>query len=90
MDKFKTFIQDAKVDGLQYSSMHYTWMNQSPENLIMQKLDRVLVNEKWSLNFPLPEARFLPLLVYGTILPWWLKLAMIKTSRNHLNSLICG
>ena len=49
MDKFKTFIQDAKVDGLQYSSMHYTWMNQCPENLIMQKLDRVLVNEKWSL-----------------------------------------
>jgi endonuclease/exonuclease/phosphatase family metal-dependent hydrolase len=26
----------------------------------MRKLDRVLVNEKWNLNFPLSEARFLP------------------------------
>jgi hypothetical protein len=26
----------------------------------MRKLDRVLVNEKWNLNFPLLEARFLP------------------------------
>jgi hypothetical protein len=26
----------------------------------MWKLDRVLVNEKWNLNFPLSEARFLP------------------------------
>ena len=38
--------------------MHYTWSNQCHENLIMQKLDRVLVNEKWNLNFPLSEARF--------------------------------
>jgi hypothetical protein len=60
MDRFKTCIQDAKVDDLQYSSMHYTWMNQCPENLIMRKLDRVLVNEKLSLNFPFLEARFLP------------------------------
>ena len=49
-----------KVDDLRYSGMHYTWSNQCPENLIMRKLDRVLVNEKWNLNFPLPEARFLP------------------------------
>jgi hypothetical protein len=40
--------------------MHYTWTNHYPENLIMRKLDRVLVNEKWNLNFPLSEARFLP------------------------------
>ena len=26
----------------------------------MRKLDRVLVNEKWNLHFPLSEARFLP------------------------------
>ena len=26
----------------------------------MRKLDRVLVNEKWNLNFPLSEARFFP------------------------------
>jgi len=26
----------------------------------MRKLDRVLVNEKWNLNFPLSKARFLP------------------------------
>jgi hypothetical protein len=58
MDRFKTCFQDAKLDDLRYSGMYYTWMNQCPENLIMQKLDRVLVNEKWSLNFPLLEARF--------------------------------
>ena len=26
----------------------------------MRKLDRVLVNEKWNLTFPLSEAKFLP------------------------------
>jgi hypothetical protein len=28
--------------------------------LIMRKLDRVLMNEKWNLTFPLSKARFLP------------------------------
>ena len=60
MDRLDTCIREAKVDDLRYSGMHYTWSNQSPENLIMRKLDRVLVNEKWNLNFPLSEARFLP------------------------------
>ncbi|KAI9397521.1 hypothetical protein POPTR_003G047001v4, partial [Populus trichocarpa] len=60
MDRLDTCIREAKVDDLQYSGMHYTWSNQCPENLIMRKLDRVLVNEKWNLNFPLSEARFLP------------------------------
>jgi hypothetical protein len=59
MDRFKTCIKDAKVNDLWYSGMHYTWMSHCPENLNMWKLDRVLVNEKWSLNFPLLEARFL-------------------------------
>ncbi|KAL9391725.1 hypothetical protein Peur_015645 [Populus x canadensis] len=60
MDRLDTCIREAKVDDLRYSGMHYTWSNQCPENLIMRKLDRVLVNEKWNLNFPLSEARFLP------------------------------
>jgi len=60
IDIFKTCIQEVKVDGLRYSSMHYTQTNQCPENLIMRKLDIVLVNEKWSLNFPLSEARLFP------------------------------
>jgi hypothetical protein len=60
MDRLETCIQGAKVDDLRYSGMHYTWSNQCPENLIMQKLDKVLVNEKWNLNFPLLEARFFP------------------------------
>jgi endonuclease/exonuclease/phosphatase family metal-dependent hydrolase len=55
-----TCIREAKVDDLRYSGMHYTWLNQCPENLIMWKLDRVLVNEKLNLNFPLSKARFLP------------------------------
>jgi len=49
----------SEVDDLRYSGTHYTWTNQCPENLIMQKLDRVLVNEKWNLTFPLSKARFL-------------------------------
>ena len=60
MDRLETCIREAKVDDLRYSGMHYTWTNQCPENLIMRKLDRVLVNEKWNLTFPLSEARFLP------------------------------
>jgi len=63
MDRLDTCIREARVDVLRYSGMHYTWTNQCPENLIMRrKLDRVLVNEKWNLTFPLSEARFLP---------WW-------------------
>jgi hypothetical protein len=46
MDILDTCIREAKVDDLPYSGMHYTWSNQCPENLIMRKLDRVLVNEK--------------------------------------------
>ena len=60
MDRLETCIRDAKVDDLRYSGMHYTWTNQCIENLIMRKLDRVLVNEKWNLHFPLLEVRFLP------------------------------
>jgi len=60
MDRLDTCIREAKLDDLRYVGMHYTWSNQCPENLIMRKLDRVLVNEKWNLNFPLSEARFLP------------------------------
>jgi len=60
MDRLDTCIREAKVDDLRYSGMHYTWSNQCPENLIMRKLDRVLFNEKWNMNFPLSEARFLP------------------------------
>jgi len=60
MDRLETCIREAKVDDLRYSGMHYTWTNQCPENLIMRKLDRVLVNEKWNLTFPLSEASFLP------------------------------
>jgi hypothetical protein len=60
MDRLETCIREAKVDDLRYSFMHYTWSNQCLENLIMRKLDRVLVNKKWDLNFPLSEDRFLP------------------------------
>jgi len=60
MDRLDTCIREAKVDDLRYLGMHYTWSNQCPENLIMRKLDRVLFNEKWNMNFPLSEARFLP------------------------------
>jgi len=60
MDRFKTCIQEAKMDDLWYSGMYYTWMNQCLENLIMRKLDIMLVFKKWSLNFPLSEARFFP------------------------------
>ena len=60
MDRLETCIREAKVDDLRYSGMRYTWTNQCIENLIMRKLDRVLVNEKWNMHFPLSEARFLP------------------------------
>jgi len=61
MDRLETYIREVKVDDLRYSGMHYTLTNQYLENLIMRKLDRVLVvNEKWNMNFPLSEARFLP------------------------------
>jgi hypothetical protein len=60
MNILDTCIRKAKVDDLQYLGMHYNWSNQCPKNLIMRKLDRVLVNEKWNMNFPLSEARFLP------------------------------
>jgi hypothetical protein len=61
MDRLDTCIREAKVDDLWYSGMHYTWLNQCPENLIMRKLDRVLVIKKWNMNFPLSETRFFPL-----------------------------
>jgi len=79
VDKLETCIREAKVDDLWYSGMHYTWTNQCLENLIMRKLDRVLVNEKWNLTFPLSETRFLPFGMSDH------SLMVVKVARNDKN-----
>jgi hypothetical protein len=56
----------------------------------MRKLDRVLVNEKWNLKFPLLEARFLPSGMSDHS-PMVVKvIGNDQNIKNHSDSSICG
>jgi endonuclease/exonuclease/phosphatase family metal-dependent hydrolase len=43
-------IRLAKMEDLKFMGWLYTWSNRRPENPILRKLDRVLVNETWMIR----------------------------------------
>jgi len=44
------YIRLAKMEDLNFMAWLYTWSNRRPENPILRKLDRVLVNETWMIR----------------------------------------
>ncbi|KAF8041857.1 hypothetical protein BT93_A0449 [Corymbia citriodora subsp. variegata] len=59
-DEFNECICQAELDDLQYVGMRYTWSTSSGTQRKQRKIDRVLVNSKWSLEHSYSEAVFLP------------------------------
>lgn len=58
--KMQNFMQQRGIVDLGASGTQYTWTNNSPGNLILRKLDRVLANVKWRLTFPEAIVKNLP------------------------------
>lgn len=42
----------AEIQDLSFRGVSFTWINNRPPGLISKKLDRILVNDKWMLEFP--------------------------------------
>lgn len=50
MDDLDECIRLAEMEDLKFMGWLYTWSNRRPENPILRKLDRVLVNETWMIG----------------------------------------
>ncbi|KAF7849562.1 hypothetical protein BT93_L0631 [Corymbia citriodora subsp. variegata] len=59
-DEFKECLFQAELDDLHYTGFRFTWSSYSGENRKQWKIDRVLVNNKWSSEYSYSEASFLP------------------------------
>jgi len=52
-------LHQAELEDLRYVGLRFTWSTSSGANRKMRKIDRVLVNNLWSLHFSYSEANFL-------------------------------
>ncbi|XP_026378739.1 uncharacterized protein LOC113273195 [Papaver somniferum] len=58
---FNNFIQQNHLIDLGYKGPAYTWTNgRCMDNLIRQRLDRVLVNPEWCISFSFVVVIYLP------------------------------
>ncbi|CAA0382872.1 unnamed protein product [Arabidopsis thaliana] len=60
MIDFHNCIVDNDLSELSSRGVFFTWSNGRPEDPILRKLDRVLVNEDWLVSFPASFAVFDP------------------------------
>ncbi|KAK3229982.1 hypothetical protein Dsin_001863 [Dipteronia sinensis] len=60
MEEFNDCLQSLELDDLRFSGFLHTWCNKRSNGCISKKLDRVLVNNDWLVNFENFEAIFLP------------------------------
>ena len=51
MRKFKEFVDNCELKEVYMHGWRFTWTNER-EQLVMTKIDRVLVSLDWELNFP--------------------------------------
>ena len=58
IEDFNSCISNSEVFDLANRGCHYTWSNKSVSNPKARKLDRALVNESWSNQFPDSYAYF--------------------------------
>ncbi|KAF8038207.1 hypothetical protein BT93_B0919 [Corymbia citriodora subsp. variegata] len=59
-DELNDCIFQAELDDLRYVGFRFTWSSYSGIHRKQRKIDRVLVNNQWSLQFSYSEAIFLP------------------------------
>ncbi|XP_013595187.1 PREDICTED: uncharacterized protein LOC106303476 [Brassica oleracea var. oleracea] len=60
MEEFRTFLDSNDLTDLNCRGTFYTWNNSRPEDPILRKLDRALVNPVWLHQFPESLAIFDP------------------------------
>ncbi|XP_039161739.1 uncharacterized protein LOC104455464 [Eucalyptus grandis] len=58
-DDFKLCLDQTELEDLRYSGLRFTWSTSAGANRKMRKIDRVLVNSKWRMDFSYSEASFL-------------------------------
>lgn len=59
MDDLNICIQEAGLEDVKASGLHFTWQNNNEAVFIRRKLDRVLINDKWMESYTYSEAKFL-------------------------------
>ncbi|KAF8038462.1 hypothetical protein BT93_B1105 [Corymbia citriodora subsp. variegata] len=59
-DEFKECLMQVELEDLKYVGFRFTWSSYSCDNRKQRKIDCVLVNNKWSLDYSFSEASFLP------------------------------
>lgn len=60
MEDLKSFLETNDLTDLSCRGTYYTWTNSRPEDPILRKLDRAVVNTAWNLQFPESLATFDP------------------------------
>lgn len=60
MDDLRSFLQTNDLTDLSSRGTYYTWTNCRPEDPILRKLDRAVVNSEWNSQFPESLATFDP------------------------------
>jgi hypothetical protein len=58
-DMFNWIINSYELRELALSGGKYTWSNNQSDPTL-EKLDRILVNDKWETNFPMTNLRKIP------------------------------
>lgn len=55
---FRNCVSSTGIFDLSIRGNLFTWWNNQEENPIAKKLDRILINDKWQLQFPLSYGHF--------------------------------
>nr|GEU71621.1 hypothetical protein [Tanacetum cinerariifolium] len=65
MQDFIDCVNEVEMEDLCSNGVFYTWIKSplNPQNSVLKKLDRVMVNEEFCLNFPTANALLLPYMV---------------------------
>lgn len=58
-DELELVMRVTKLEDLRFFGEFFTWQDER-EQIIMRKLDRVVINAKWIIDYASSEARFHP------------------------------
>ncbi|KAL3733326.1 hypothetical protein ACJRO7_022799 [Eucalyptus globulus] len=58
-DEFGNCLAQTELGDLRYVGLRFTWSTSAGTSRKMRKIDRVLVNSKWNMEFSFSEASFL-------------------------------
>lgn len=60
IDDFRKFLDDNSLTDVELKGCKFTWSNNRIEGHVREKIDRLLVNAEWLLNFPNAYVTALP------------------------------